>query len=177
MEMIALQPELCPALPVVVGNFDYADYKNSLERIDQLLRGSGIEKSFVRHYLAEAERLGQEQALREGVEYHPPSRKAVALLERHALVALRCNIIRYLEQLSCRKLSRRLADSPLLQWFCGISRIDEIRVPSKSALDRYAKIVPESIVCNLINQLTGVAAGQSAHGDHPLGLKKTPHPE
>ena len=47
MEIVACQPELCPALPVVLGNFDYTDYKKTLERIDQLLRGSGVEKSFV----------------------------------------------------------------------------------------------------------------------------------
>ena len=132
---------------------------------------AGSRNPSLRHYLAEAERLGQEQAMREGVDYRPPSRKAVVLLETHALLALRCNIIRYLEQLSCRKLSRRLADSPLLQWFCGIIRLDKIRVPSKSTLDRYAKIVPDWIVCHVINELTHTAACKADHGGHPLGLK------
>ena len=171
MEIVAYQPELCPALPVVIGNFDYTEYKKTLERIHQLLRDSGIEKSFIRYSLAEVERLGQEQAMREGVDYHPLSRKAIARFEWHAVVALRCNIIRQLEQLSCRKLSCRLADSPLLQWFCGIVRMDRIRVPSKSTLDRYAKIVPERLVCHVINELTRTAAGKPAPGDHPLGLK------
>lgn len=171
MEIVAYQPELCPALPVVIGNFDYTEYKKTLERIHQLLRDSGIEKSFIRYCLAEAERLGQDQALHEGVDYRPPSRRAVARFERHAVVALRCNIIRHLEQLSCRQLSCRLADSPLLQWFCGIVRMDKIRVPSKSALDRYAKIVPEQIVRNVVSKLTRAAAGKPDQGDHPLGLK------
>ncbi len=38
MEMIAYQPELNPALPVVVGNIDYHQYRSTLERIDQLVR-------------------------------------------------------------------------------------------------------------------------------------------
>jgi len=171
MEIVAYQPELCPALPVVIGNIDYTDYRKTLERIDRLLRDSGIEESFLLHYLAETERLGREQAVHEDVEYRVPSRKAVVRLETHALESLRCNIIRSLEQLSYRRLSRRLADSPLLQWFCGIKRMDEIHVPSKSSLDRYAKIVPERIVCHVINELTRTAAGKTDQGDHPLDLE------
>ena len=171
MEIVAYQPELCPALPVVIGNFDYTDYKKTLERIDRLLRDSRIEEFFIRCYLAQAERLGREQAEHEGIKYHPPSGKAVVLLEEHAAKSLRCNIIRSLEQLSYRRLSRRLADSPLLQWFCGINRMDAIRVPSKSSLDRYAKIVPEQIVRDTINDLTRAAAGKTDQGDHPLNLE------
>ena len=171
MEIVACQPELCPALPVVIGNIDYTDYKKTLERIDQLLPDSGIEDSFIRYYLVEAEHLGREQAMRDGVDYRPPAPGSIARLERRALVALRCNIVRYLENISCRKLSRRLADSPLLQWFCGLTRLDVVRVPSKSALDRYAKIVPEWIVRNVIDELTRAAGGISAEGEHPLDLE------
>jgi hypothetical protein len=51
MQIIAFQPELCPALPTVVENVDYRDIKATLERIDQLLRYGGVESAFVRHCL------------------------------------------------------------------------------------------------------------------------------
>ncbi len=36
MRMISYQPELSPALRVVVGNVDYSEFRKILERIDQL---------------------------------------------------------------------------------------------------------------------------------------------
>ena len=171
MEMVAYQPELSPALPVVVGNVDYQVFKATLERIDQLLRDSGVEKSFIRYYLAEAERKRREHAVRKGCSYRSPSAKVIARLEEHAVLALRCNILRSLESSPCRRLSQHLADSPVLQWFCGISRMDVIRVPSKSAIDRYRKAVPESMVRDVVNELIRTASSSDDHGQSVLGLQ------
>lgn len=170
MEIVARQPELCPALPVVVGNADYSTFKATLERIDQLLRDSGVEAAFVRHHLAEAKRSGQAEAQRQGIAYRRPSQQDLLRLAGHAVRALRCNIVRALDRSSCRRLSARLADSPLLQWFCGLSRMDEIRVPSKSTLDRYGRLVPEATVRQVIAQLIRAATDGSAADGHPLGL-------
>ena len=52
--------------------------------------------------------------------------------------ALRCNIARLLLQEDYRGFAARLADSPLLQFFCKLSEVDRVKVPSKSALQRYA---------------------------------------
>jgi hypothetical protein len=172
MQIIARQPELCPALPVVVGNVDYLEFKATLERIDQLLRDSGIQDTFVRHRLVEVERLGREEAQRQGTAYRPPSQKDLIRLVEHSVKALRCNIARTLDGGSCRCFSARLADSPLLQSFCQIRRLDKTRVPSKSTLDRYGRQVPAEFVGQVIAQLNRAASDGSAADGHPLGLEQ-----
>jgi hypothetical protein len=176
MEIVAYQPELCPALPVVVGNVDYQEFKATLQRIDELLRDGGVEATFVRFHLTEVDRSGR-AASEQGTVYQEPSEKDLIRLAEHAGRALRCNIVRALDGSSCRRLSTRLADSPLLQWFCGISRLDKIRVPSKSTLDRYGRLVPEEFVRQVIDQLTQRASDASAADNHPLGLAQPLSPE
>ncbi|MBE7500049.1 MAG: hypothetical protein HS113_07000 [Verrucomicrobiales bacterium] len=41
-------------------------------------------------------------------------------------------------------MSRRLAECALFQWFCGVDRLEEVRVPSKSQLARYFQWLPEA---------------------------------
>jgi hypothetical protein len=75
-----------------------------------------------------------------------------------------------LTQESVREFSTRLADSPLFQWFCKIDQLDAIRVPSKSTLDRYDKIVPETVVREAIDGLNVDAAKVDEEGRSRLGL-------
>jgi len=41
----------------------------------------------------------------------------------------------------------------LLQWFCRVDRLEQIRVPTKSTLERYDKLLPESEVRALVDRL------------------------
>jgi len=93
-------------------------------------------------------------------------------VQKHAVKALRCNVVRELTGESNRGLSIRMADSELLQWFCRIDRVDVVRVPSKSALDRYEKLVPETVVRELVDQLNGVAASTGEEGQSTLDLEQ-----
>ena len=172
MSMVATQREICPELPVVIGNIDYTRYKKTLTRIDQLLLDSAVEKSFIKHYLDQAKQRHQEQASHTGSGNHTLRRKDIARHEHQAILALRCNIIRSLENLPCRELSRRLADSPLLQWFCRLGRLGRVKVPSKSTLDRHARIVSEEVVRDIVKELIRAAAGEGDRVDQPLGLEK-----
>jgi hypothetical protein len=52
-----------------------------------------------------------------------------------------------------RKLAVRLADSPLLQWFCGLSQMDKVTVPGKSTLQRYEIWLPDEQMRPLMEQL------------------------
>ena len=172
MKIVPYQPELSPALPVVVGNVDYSEFKETLERMDQILIGGGVEAQFVSLRLSEYEKDVREYARQIGKPPREISDKERARVEAHAVHALRCNVVRELTGESARGLSTRLADSPLLQWFCRIARVDEIRVPSKSTLDRYEKLVPESLVREVIDNLNGVAASTHEDGQSVLGLQK-----
>lgn len=172
MGNISYQPELSPALRVIVGNADYSEFKAMLQRIDEVLRVSGIESDFVRARENEYEKEVVAEALEKGKRPRQIGAKERGRVQEHAVRALRCNVVRDLSGESVRGLSVRLADSELLQWFCRIDRVDEVRVPSKSTLDRYEKLVPEKRVRELVDRLNRVAASIGNEGEPKLGLKK-----
>ncbi len=64
MQILSYQPELSPALRVVIGNVDYREFREMLTRIDDLLIHSGTEADFVcarvSAYLAEGEAYANE---------------------------------------------------------------------------------------------------------------------
>jgi len=172
MRMISYQPELSPALREVVGNVDYTEFRETLERIDRLLIESGVESEFVRSHMEAYERDGVEHAKRMGKSPRTISEKERGKVQEHAVKALRCNVVGELTGESTRGLSVRLADSELLQWFCRIDRMDVVRVPSKSTLDRYDKLVPETVVRKLVDRLNGAAASTDADDQALFDLEK-----
>lgn len=144
---------LVPSLPTIEGNVDYHQWRHQLERIDHLLIHSGIETQFLQDYL--------QDLLKESGGCSLVAKVQLRLQER-ARRALRCNIARSLLNEDFRGFAIRLADSPVLQSFCQISRMDRIRVPSKSELERFSKLVPEPRVRELVAQLTRQAHDQPA---------------
>jgi len=172
MQMISYQPELSPALRVVIGNVDYSEFRKTLERIERLVMESGIEAQFVRSRMEAYEADVDAYAQQMGKHPRKISAKERAKVHEHAVKAFRCNVVRELTGESTRGLSVRLADSELLQWFCRIDRVDVVRVPSKSTLDRYEKLMPETLVRKIVDQLNGVAASTGKDGQPELGLEK-----
>jgi len=168
---IAQQLELRPRLPVVVGNVDYLENEALLLRIDDLLRRSGLEEEYVRKCLVQWENEERAAAQKECRRVREPSAKMLARYERICRQALRCNILRQLTQKEYRKFSMRLAESPLSQWFCGIDRLEQIRVPTKSTLERYDKMMPEAQVRELIDRLNRSVADDAARMDMEKALR------
>jgi len=125
---IPFPTELRPILPTIVGNVDYLTLRRRLEQIESLLQASGLEAGFV------------EKAL--GGWLKRASRPPTALQQQKFQVrsrrALRCTILRTLLQEDHRGFSCALAGSPLYQWFCLVDALDQVRVPSKSELQRFA---------------------------------------
>jgi hypothetical protein len=160
------QLELRRELPVVIGNVDYTEFLQRLERIDELLRESGLEREWVERRLEEYEQGGRERARREGRKYKAMSWKQEARQARRFRQALRCNIARQLTEKEFRRFSRRLAESALLQWFCGVGRLELVRVPTKSTLDRHEKLAWEFEVREIVNRLNN----QAVKGE--VGLEK-----
>lgn len=151
--LIPFQPDLRVILPVVIGNVDYALLSNQLHRMDELLLLSNLEANLVesalKHWAAQSQ-----QPLK------PITAAELRKMQAHFHLALRCNIARILTGESFRDFSARLADSPLLQWFCQIDRLDTIRVPGKSSLERYSKCFSEPELRAAIQGLTR-QAGQA----------------
>lgn len=129
-------------LPIVKGNADYESLRNLLMRIDKLLISSGLESQLLN---AELQRWAKDS--------DQLSPKAIQNHLRHTRCALRCNIARVLLRENYRGFAARLADSPLLQHFCGISSVDGVRVPSKTTLQRYSTLWQQSEIRNAIAQL------------------------
>ena len=160
--IIPFQPPLPQVLPTIEGNVDYRQFRDQLVRIDSLLVRSGLETDLRKKDLAR------------WLDQHPTTSAAAQQNHQlHSGRALRCNIARGLLAEDYRGFAARLADSPLLQWFCGLSQLPCITVPSKSALQRYDAWWPESEIRQLSYQLlgTGATAPQRLALPEPVDLE------
>jgi hypothetical protein len=126
-QIIPFPQELRPRLPTIVGNVDYQTLRQRLEQIDSLLRDSGVESDFVQRALA---------AWRRAASGNPTAREQEKFQQRSRR-ALRCTVLRTLLQEDYRGFSCQLAGNPLYQWFCLIDALDQVRVPSKSEVQRF----------------------------------------
>jgi hypothetical protein len=148
--LIPFPEELRPRLPTIVGNVDYQTLRLRLEQIDALLRVSGLEREFVERSLelwsADSDRV---PSAREQVKHQERSRRA-----------LRCTVLRTVLQEDYRGFSCQLAGNPLYQWFCRIDALEQVRVPSKSEVGRFAHWLPAAEMRALLDRLLRTAAEQ-----------------
>jgi IS5 family transposase len=178
------QTPLRPELRIIEGNADYKEYRETIERINDLLLCSGLEEEFIARCLREANELYQRTLDQEkqekkkkgkksrGKKNRSMSQKQIQHVIKQAIHALRCTLMRMYLGESYRGMARRLAESPLLQWFCHIDQIDKVKVPAKSTLQRYEQMLPEEFVISLIDQLNCMAALPRQGSWHPLGLQE-----
>jgi hypothetical protein len=157
-QMIPFPQELRPSLPTIVGNVDYLTLRQRLEQIEVLLRQGGVERVFVERSLEQwaAEASRPTTALQQ-LKFQQRSRRA-----------LRCTILRTLLQEDYRGFSCQLAGNPLYQWFCLVDALDQVRVPSKSEVQRFAHWLPAPQMRKILDGLLQEAM------DHPrkLGLRE-----
>jgi hypothetical protein len=162
--MIPFPTELRPSLPTIVGNVDYLTLRRRLEQIEILLQASGLEADFV------------EQALRGWRK--PGSRRPSAWqqqqFQRRSRRALRCTILRTLLQEDYRGFSCALAGNPLYQWFCLVDALDQVRVPSKSELQRFTHWLDAGQMRRMIEQLLVVGMNPAGPLDltQPVNLEE-----
>src|SRR5437867_767196 len=162
-QIIPFPQELRPRLPTIVGNVDYLTLRQRLEQIDALLRDSGAERDFVQRALAAWKRAAKgEPTAREQAKFQQRSRRA-----------LRCTILRTLLQEDYRGFSCALAGNPLYQWFCLIDDLEQVRVPSKSELQRFAHWLPAQPMRCVINglSLNGLKQARKLELKEPLDLE------
>ena len=146
-QIIPFPEELRPRLPTIVGNVDHLTLRLRLEQIDALLRQSGIECDFVRRSLAVWKR---------GAKADPTAREQTNFQQRSRR-ALRCTVLRTLLQEDYRGFSCQLAGNPLYQWFCLVDALDQVRVPSKSELQRFTGWLPAKELRAVIDGLLKAA--------------------
>lgn len=163
--VIPIQKQFRQELPRVIGNIDYQEIKNILLRISEFIEKTDIEFSVMK-YAIQHEELNSERKL---------SDKTVLRIQERARSALRYAIARKIVDEPYREFSAHLADSALLQNFCLLNEFGApISVPSKSSLERYEKMIPESVICDLIHQINLKASTSSAveklNLEHPISL-------
>jgi len=149
-QIIPFPEELHPRLPTVVGNIDYLSLRQRLEQIDTLLRQGGVERDFVQRALARWKRArASEPTAHEQTKFQQRSRRA-----------LRCTVLRTLLQEDARGFSCQLAGNPLYQWFCRVDALDQVRVPSKSEVQRFAHWLPAPEMRAVLDGLLKTAVDQ-----------------
>ena len=148
--IIPFPEELHPRLPTIVGNVDYLTLRQRLEQIDTLLDQGGVERDFVQRALARWKRAASgEPTAHQQTQFQQRSRRA-----------LRCTVLRTLLQEDYRGFSCQLAGNPLYQWFCRVDALDQVRVPSKSEVQRFASWLPAEEMRALIDGLLKKAVDQ-----------------
>lgn len=149
MGIIHFQPEFRPALPCIFGSKDYLEFRATLIETDRILTVTGLEDRFIATRIASYKK--------------PLSAKHYQRHCKTLRLALRHNILLAITGLSFRKLSQRMADSHLFQWFTHTGFVDAVRPVSKSTLERFEKIFDADQVTELIHQLNcGVASERGA---------------
>ena len=157
-QIIPFPQELRPRLPTIVGNVDYLSLRQRLEQIEALLRESGVEREFVE----------QASAVRKAAASREPTAREQAKFQQRSRRALRCTILRTLLKEDYRGFSCQLAGNPLYQWFCLVDALDQVQVPSKSEVQRFAHWLPAGQMRAVIDGLLRGAVEQP----RKLGLKE-----
>ena len=170
-ELVPEQEFLTSYVSTVIGPVEFRVWKKQLERINEMLGLSEVEKSFQRLSLGRRNEDEQREAEKENRRLRPLSVGEQASYQRLSSQVLRCNVAQTLVGEDFRGFSCRLAESELLQWFCKLDRLDEVRIPGKSTLQRYSQWLPEADMRKVIDTLLVAAAdGKDEHGRQPLGL-------
>jgi IS5 family transposase len=159
---LAEQQRIRLPLPIVQGNRDYQERENLLRRMNDLLVSSGVEQELVQHDIQCALRAAPGQA--------ELTDRRRATIQTYAKRTLRCTVARILSNQSHRQFSAHVAESPLLQWFCGYDALEVIRVPSKSTLQRMESSIPQELLSQLNAILMHQAGQVSEDGQSALGL-------
>jgi hypothetical protein len=166
--LVPQQEVLQPFIPLVVGNVEYREWKKTLERMDEILLQGRVEESFLRLSLARRNEEELAAAAAAGRAVRTLSTAEQEFFQLVSARALRCNLVRTLTGEGFRPFARRLADSPLLQWFCRLSRLDEVHIPGKSQLQRYSEWLPEADMRKLIDTLLAAAACPADSEGHQM---------
>jgi hypothetical protein len=175
---LSLLPALVPEqeflscyVPTVLGPIEYREWKSQLERIHELLGLSRVEETFQRLSLAQRNQAEQRAAEKENRPFYQWSPVEQESYQRLCSQALRCNVARTLTGESLRDFGCRLAESGLLQWFCKLDRVGMvIRIPGKSALQRYSQWLPEAEMRKVIDTLLAAASDDKIEGEQALEL-------
>ena len=171
-QLIPCQLRFRQAIPEVVGNIDYQIFRDNLERIDELIREGNLDFESITYLIKEAELEKKKESSLTGKPVKPVRKKEIIQIQKIAREALRCTISRQIVGEPYRPFSAHIADSVLLQRFCGLDQWGSktVKVPSKSSLQRYEDWIPEKLLREIIMKLTTMASQTDKKGVSNFGL-------
>jgi hypothetical protein len=170
-ELVPEQEFLTAYVDTVLGPIEFRVWKKRLERINDILGLSEVEKTFQRLSVGRRNEDEQRAAEKEKRPFRPLSAGEQAGYQRLSSQVLRCNVAQTLLGEDFRGFACRLSESPLLQWFCKMDRLDEVKIPGKSTLQRYSQWLPEEDLRTVIATLLAEAAeGKDEEGNQKLEL-------
>jgi len=172
-QLISLQLAFRQELPEVIGNLDYRIFRDRLERIGEIIELGNLDFKIVQYLIEESEHARRKESGKTGKPENPMSVKEIQLVQKVAREALRCTVARGLTGEAYRVFSAHLADSVLLQKFCYLDNIGgPVKVPSKSTIQRYEQMIPESVIREIVGELNKKASkGQNKGGGQVLKLE------
>ena len=135
-----------------------------LTRMNDILGTSGIEAAFIEKVVATEHAESQKMMV-------PFTDRRLATVQRYARQMLRCTIARIFSNESLREFSCHLAESQLLQWFCGCSSLGVIKVPAKSTLQRMESEIPTELITELNALLLRSAGEVDEEGASAIGVE------
>ena len=156
-QIISLQLKFRKQLPKVIGNKDYAELENLLINIDNILSNNGFDMLAIEHIFKNNPKLKTNE---KGADI--------------ALKAFRIIVLQSLIDVPFRKMSIEIAHSELYIWFVHIDDFasNEIRVPSKSTINRFEKYIDKEFINILIIKLTKFSTiKNNEKTNNPLKLK------
>jgi hypothetical protein len=130
------------------------------ERVDQILRISGIEQEFINIALTE-----------KGIDPTSATAKRLERLANYSVLAMRANIARDLTGMDHRDFCARLADSPLLQWFLQIGEIDTIKQAHERIIGE-RQVANEDKILSLYDDSVNVIVRGKAGAEARIGIFK-----
>ena len=160
---LAFQPSFRPPLITVFGSVDYVAQRQLFERIDAILSESKLDREFLALAIRD-----------QGIDLATLTTQRAAAFAQSSFVCLRSNIARKLTGLAHREFCARLADSPLLQWFLHVGRIDQIKVFAKSTSQRFENWLKEDSLRQINDRLIalGIVPSTGAEARLPFGLRE-----
>jgi hypothetical protein len=124
--------------------------------MEELLVKGGAEREFIersmKQYIASAVPAGTRV-----------NKSRLLSHQARSAIALRSMVLMSILGEDFRGMSRRLAECQLFRYFCGLECIGDIRVPSKSTLQKYSQWLPEAEMRGVIGKLIQ-AAGDGCTG-------------
>jgi len=142
MNTIPKQLEFDSPISLVVGNFEYDQYRRELDLMDDICQRTDLDDDIARFILDMKQQRFDDIRASKGLPPKPFAAKTKNRLRENTITLFRAALLRKYSGESLRVFCRNVADSPTRQQFCGINRFVAAKIFSKSKLGDFENDLP-----------------------------------